>query len=90
MSSYKERCNNSCKICSLDPNYCLNCNKTSNYPVYDPSTGRCIPKNPALCGQGIPKNIMKVNRFYIDEASLECKLCSELCKTCEDTPTKCT
>jgi hypothetical protein len=87
-STFKERCSPSCLTCSLNPNWCLSCNQTSALPVLDASTGRCIPNNQRQCGQGLTN--MKVNRFYIESASLECKICSELCKTCEDDPIRCT
>jgi hypothetical protein len=87
-STFKERCSPSCLTCSLNPDWCLSCNQTSALPVLDSSTGRCIPENQRLCGQGLSN--MKVNCFYIENASLECKICSELCKTCEENPIRCT
>jgi hypothetical protein len=86
-SSYRERCSARCLTCSLSPDFCLSCDPKSLYPILDKSTGRCIPRNPSLCG---PQNFKGSNRFYIDKKTNECRTCSELCKTCEDEAERCT
>ena len=89
VSSYKERCSSKCLTCSLAADYCLSCDQKSNYPVLDRATGKCIPKNQSYCGGGMGQPSSS-NRFYIDKDAMECRTCSELCKSCEDQPERCT
>jgi proprotein convertase subtilisin/kexin type 6 len=53
VTAYLARCEKPCLSCSQDPSFCLSCDPKSIYPLYDPSTGRCLPRDKTKCGMGL-------------------------------------
>lgn len=77
-------CSANCKTCSFSNDFCLSCKENSLYPYLDMSSGKCIGDDANLCNNTFS------SRFYIDKTEKKCKVCTELCKTCERGPNVCT
>mmetsp|Transcript_9913 Transcript_9913/g.9778 ORF Transcript_9913/g.9778 Transcript_9913/m.9778 type:complete len:478 (+) Transcript_9913:2535-3968(+) len=76
-------CDSKCKTCSSDPEYCLSCDLGSQHPVFDPIKGRCLENNQTFC------NGMDSDKYFINETTMQCERCEEVCGSCVGTAETC-
>lgn len=72
-----------CGTCGKDTSVCLTCDPDSEFPILDTANGVCIKNDPTLCNGG------DSSRWFINEETSQCEMCSALCKTCRAAANKC-